>query len=656
MINADFKSSDKSYRPDIDGLRALAVVLVVGFHAFPSAIPGGFVGVDVFFVISGYLISSIILKGLATDSFSFIDFYTRRTRRIFPALILVLLSSLLVGSIILLSDEYSRLLRHSAGGASFLLNYVLVSEAGYFDRLTETKPLLHLWSLGVEEQFYAIWPFLLWLAWRSRQKIWLLITLLGLLSFVWNLAELRGNPVSTFYSLQTRFWELLAGAGLAYVNFFAPHRLPTRFTAKTWCSIGGLSLILLAVIFIDSTKRFPGWWALLPTAGAALLIASQPDGLVNKFWLSRQWMVWIGLISFPLYLWHWPIFAYARIYLSDQPSFMMRTLLILTSAGLATVTYLFIERPIRLKHGVKLALGLLVLLSGIAVLSFQSHALQEQKRQTAQTEFYAYFSDVPSRRWVTFFERGFRHDCNFYQVDEYYASRPTDRPKTEIARSCFTADLSKDRRVLIWGDSHAQMLNSGLTSALPQNWQLLQVASSGCAARLDNIEPSATDYCKQSNWFALDTIERVRPDVVIVAQSLGHDAAHMKRIANRLESLNVPMVLFLGPSPKWQDDLPKILVRQLWSTMPERTWVGFNRDVLALNQKLKRDFVATPHSSYVDMLDLFCNLEGCLTRIGDDPKMGSTSWDYGHLTEIASEYLAKELLVPIILKRVGLNN
>jgi len=160
MSNADFKSSDNSYRPDIDGLRALAVLLVISFYAFPSAIPGGFVGVDVFFVISGYLISSIILKGLATDSFSFIDFYARRTRRIFPALILVLLSSLLVGSMILLSDEYSRLLRHSAGGATFLLNYFLMSEAGYFDRLGELKPLLHLWSLGVEEQFYAIWPLL----------------------------------------------------------------------------------------------------------------------------------------------------------------------------------------------------------------------------------------------------------------------------------------------------------------------------------------------------------------------------------------------------------------------------------------------------------------------------------------------------------------
>jgi peptidoglycan/LPS O-acetylase OafA/YrhL len=656
MINADYKSSDQSYRPDIDGLRALAVLLVISFYAFPLVIPGGFVGVDVFFVISGYLISSIILKGLATGSFSFIDFYARRTRRIFPALILVLLSSLLVGSMVLLSDEYSRLLRHSAGGATFLLNYFLMSEAGYFDRLGELKPLLHLWSLGVEEQFYAIWPFLLWLAWKLRQKIWLLIAVLGLLSFFWSLVELRHNPTSAFYSLQTRFWELLVGAGLAYANLFAPHRLPTRAIAKTWCSIGGLSLILIGVVFIDPTKRFPGWWALLPTAGAVLLIASQSDGLVNKFWLSRRWMVWIGLISFPLYLWHGATFSYARIYLSDQPTLLTRVLVIMASFGLATVTYLFIERPIRSRQDLKLTIGLLAVLSGIAVFSFQSHGLQEKQRQTVQSEFYAYFADSPPRRWLTYFERGFRHDCNFYQVDEYYASRPTDKPKAEIARSCFTADPLKQLRVLIWGDSHAQMLNSGLTKTLPENWQILQIASSGCVARVDNIGPSATDYCRQANWFALDTIERVRPDVVIIAQSHGHDVSQAKRIANRLESLDVTAVLFLGPSPQWQADLPKILVRQLWSTMPERTWVGFKRDLLNLNEKLKRDFVATPHSSYVDVLDLFCNLQGCLTRIGDDPKIGSTSWDYGHLTEIASEYLAKELLVPIMLKRTDKKN
>ena len=200
------------YRPDIDGLRALAVLSVVGFHAFPKSIKGGFIGVDVFFVISGYLISAIIFENLKNKSFSFSEFYARRVRRIFPALALVLIACHVFGWFVLLSDEYKQLGRHIAAGSGFVSNMVLWSEAGYFDNSADTKPLLHLWSLGIEEQFYLAWPMLLWLAWKSRINLLGVTVVILLASFYLNVAEVKKDVIGAFYSPITRFWELLVGS------------------------------------------------------------------------------------------------------------------------------------------------------------------------------------------------------------------------------------------------------------------------------------------------------------------------------------------------------------------------------------------------------------------------------------------------------------
>src|SRR6204780_505054 len=204
------------YRPDIDGLRAIAVLAVIGFHAFPAWIRGGFIGVDVFFVISGYLISTILLTGMERGSFRFSQFYIRRIRRIFPALIVVLLSLLVVGWLVLFSIEYMALGKHVAGSAAFVSNFVLWNEADYFDKAAPTKPLLHIWSLGIEEQFYVIWPLLLYLTWKRKAATLTLLLLLLVVSFTFNVRSAHSNPAADFYSPLTRFWELMAGAVLAY--------------------------------------------------------------------------------------------------------------------------------------------------------------------------------------------------------------------------------------------------------------------------------------------------------------------------------------------------------------------------------------------------------------------------------------------------------
>src|SRR5436190_15040827 len=205
----------QSYRPDIDGLRAIAVGVVVAFHAFPEVLPGGFVGVDVFFVISGFLISGIILSALRTESFSFRQFYARRIRRIFPALSIVLAAVLVMGWFSLFADDYAALGRQVVSGAVFSSNLLLWHESSYFDIAAELKPLLHLWSLGIEEQFYIVWPLLLWICWKRNLNGLTITVVIIIVSFVLNIVTAKSDPVADFYSPLTRFWELLAGGLVA---------------------------------------------------------------------------------------------------------------------------------------------------------------------------------------------------------------------------------------------------------------------------------------------------------------------------------------------------------------------------------------------------------------------------------------------------------
>ena len=344
-----------TYRADIDGLRAVAVLSVVGFHAFPGWVPGGFVGVDVFFVISGFLISTIIITGLKDGSFTFTGFYARRVRRIFPAFIVVLAACFAFGWFALLSDEFMQLGKHIAGGAGFVSNFVLWSESGYFDTSAETKPLLHAWSLGVEEQFYVLWPLLLWLAWKSRFNVAALAAVVAGGSLALNLAIHHSDPVAAFYSPQTRFWELMLGSLLAYAALFSPalsgraepNAGAYRGTLRELQSVLGVACIVTGVLIFTRQYSFPGFWALLPTLGAALIIGAGPGAWFNRAILSNRLLVWIGLISFPLYLWHWPLLSYARIIESETPERSIRIGAVVLSIVLAGLTYALIERPIR---------------------------------------------------------------------------------------------------------------------------------------------------------------------------------------------------------------------------------------------------------------------------------------------------------------------
>lgn len=398
--------SHPKYRPDIDGLRAVAVLSVVAFHAFPVWMKGGFIGVDIFFVISGFLISTIIFENLDRGTFSFSEFYIRRIRRIFPALILVLVCCLIFGWFVLIPDELNQLGKHIAAGVGFISNFVLWGEAGYFDNSAETKPLLHLWSLGIEEQFYIVWPFILWFAWKKRFNLLTLTIVVALVSYILNIKGVKQDSVATFYSPQTRFWELLSGSILAWFSLYKKnsftnyklkidgwlakvvYREKVETDGKTLSNVlAFVGSLILAYGFWRITRdvSFPGKWAVIPVLGSVLIIFAGPNAWINRKILSNKIAVWFGLISFPLYLWHWPILSFARIIENEIPSRNIRIAAVVLAVVLAWVTVKFFESPFRFGNS-KVKLKLLTLCG--AILTIGSTGFLVSKADFTETHGY----------------------------------------------------------------------------------------------------------------------------------------------------------------------------------------------------------------------------------------------------------------------------
>jgi peptidoglycan/LPS O-acetylase OafA/YrhL len=337
-----------SYRPDIDGLRAISIILVVIFHAFPHLMPAGFVGVDIFFVISGFLISGIILRSLAKGGFKYSVFYSRRIKRIFPALTVALLASLVLGWMFLFSMEWKQLAKHIFAGAAFSSNLALMREEGYFN--SGPKPLIHLWSLGIEEQFYIVWPLLLSYCWRRRALFLPSISAVTIASFILNISFIKAYPSGTFYFAGTRLWELAVGGLLAYVLLFrAPPRLYaliSRPGSSGLLSLAGIVMLVACVVWVDE-HAFPGIWALFPTSAAIFIIAAGPKTWFNRVILSSRLLVSIGLISYPLYLWHWPILFFAALLSPADIGGWTATVSVLVSVALSYLTYRLVELPCR---------------------------------------------------------------------------------------------------------------------------------------------------------------------------------------------------------------------------------------------------------------------------------------------------------------------
>ena len=474
-----------SYRPDIDGLRAVAILLVIIFHAFPKFLRGGFIGVDIFFVISGYLITSIILKNQSQNNFSLLDFYSRRIKRIFPSLIVVLTFALVAGWYILLENEYELLGKHIAAGSIYISNFVLQSESGYFDIDSELKPLLHLWSLAIEEQFYLAFPLLLILGGRFRINLLVIIaTCLGI-SFLCNVIQIDDKPTEVFFFLTSRAWELLIGSLIAYLSIYSiGKKQAERFS--NWLAWFGVLLIFTGWIFLDSkTILFPSWWALMPTIGAASLIFAGETAWFNRKILASKIAVFIGLISYPLYLWHWVLLSFARITEIEKLSALLRLLILVISFVLAFLTYQFVEKNVRFQKSKFISLGLLAVL---LLIGSAGYIVQQYKGYSGRYTF--------TQDWVEgelgndlFANNGlvFEKKC----VDKYGKVPYKNFSKNEF---CLVQNAQSPPTALLLGDSHANHLYSWLIRDTKlTGGNLLNRGLGGCFPFFDNpIYPNET--------------------------------------------------------------------------------------------------------------------------------------------------------------------
>jgi peptidoglycan/LPS O-acetylase OafA/YrhL len=466
------------YRPDIDGLRALAVIGVVLYHTFPTGVVrGGFVGVDVFFVISGYLISSIILSDAWRGNFSFINFYKRRVLRLFPALIVVLSACLIAGWFLLLADEYCQLGKHVSAGTAFIANLIFWQEAGYFDTASETKPLLHLWSLGVEEQFYLIAPAILVLMVRTETIIrhWILALLFA--SLISCIYFSNTEKESAFYLPYNRFWELLCGALLALPRV---KNMSFRYFGDDVRSVLGLTLILASAFVLQRKLSFPGAWALLPVAGAFLLISAGEKGFMNRLVLSNRLMVAIGLVSYPLYLWHWPLLAFLRIGASSggrvEAMFASRVAAMSVSVFLAFLTYKAIELPIRTGgRKVLYSIASIFCIGTLGAIGFAIYSLGgiEARIDVSPKNALVLFSEYPHQQRNSL--------CQ------------THYPSLDFAFFC---ELSKPEpaTLALIGDSHANQYFQSLVKRLPD----VSVLNFGLSNCLPFSSPSRSSCRQQS--------------------------------------------------------------------------------------------------------------------------------------------------------------
>ncbi len=639
-LAAELKQHMPAYRPDIDGLRALAVLAVVFYHAGFDQISGGFVGVDVFFVISGYLITTIILKDLeGGHGFSIARFYERRARRIFPALFLVILAATLAALVIFTPIELEHYARTVIAATFFISNIFFWRETNYFASEADTEPLLHTWSLAVEEQFYIVFPIFLVLVHRylPRQKI-ALLAIIGVISLLMGVIGIRYSEAAAFYLAPPRAWELMLGALLAVGAVPAPTNRPLRELV----AFVGFGAILWSVLAFEAATTFPGIAALIPTLGTTALIwaGTVPGGSIVTRFLSLRPLVFVGLISYSFYLWHWPIFVFYYFTLDRFPSLAERWWMIAAAAALAIMSWQFVEQPFRRRSLLKTraavfsasgvgmaALGAVGLI--LVVQDGWPQRVPENLRAMATTDY------------TSLFEQGY--DC-------------IDAPLIEGGHFglCPVGDTDvDDARVLIWGDSHALAMEPAFEKlATATEGGIVLASFPGCphlfdVARIDYFTP-----CRQLNDALRRLIaERGIRKVILINGWTGilsdrdtefqgvrsHDRA--SRIANVqaalphtleiLHGLGVDVAL-VTPVPTPSRPVPKAITREallgttfeLGSTVDE-----YQEDYAVLIQMIEANKGAI--DLIVPVTEIFCENGYCPARDGMEPFY----FDASHLSE-----------------------
>lgn len=627
-----------SYRPDIDGLRAIAVLAVVIYHAFPGRLQGGFVGVDVFFVISGYLISGIIISDLDAGRFTYLEFYRRRVRRIFPALSIVLIFTLAASWFWLLPDEFREVGLQVIAGATSTANVLFWLQSGYFDLAAATKPLLHLWSLGVEEQFYLLWPLLLVTCYRRRRNLLAPILIVTVASFICNIATAHAHPSAAFYLPMARMWELAFGALLAHMT----PKIPDWRSASAPLSWLGMLLIFAAIVAIKPSYEYPGWLALIPCAGTAMLIVAR-DAKLNRILLSHPVMVFIGRISYPLYLWHWVLLTLPRLASGESLSREWRIAAIVVSFILAWLTYSVVEKRVRAGRSAWLRpaalFGFLVFTGSAAALAYATDGAAFRYPQNIRPLVDIRY-DIDKERY----HNRWREPGCFMLDEESFET--TDS-------SCMDSDRREGGLIILWGDSHAASLYPGLKElqAHGASWRLSKLTKANCPPILGTTIDNSP-HCVASNVAVFKRIERLRPDTVILAAAWtlyltgvdGRrllDSSYLAGTVRTLRNAGVRRILVFGSVPTWTINQPRVALR-LWQrtgAVPERTLAYVDPAVPPVNARIAAAALGAG-AVFISPFDLLCNARGCLLS-ADTKSAVPIAWDNSHLTDAGSDLVLR---------------
>ncbi len=660
-------SAPLGFRDDINGLRALAVLGVVAFHADRTWVPGGFTGVDVFFVISGFLISRIIMSESAAGHFSLAAFYAKRARRILPAMLVIVAFVWILGWRRAAPVQFRDIGGALLGNSYFTVNFWLLRLAGvggYFGADSATKPLLHLWSLSIEEQFYLVWSVLLLALFKLREGL-----VAGVVAaiFVASLAACvivtPSDPIAAFYLPWTRAWELALGALLAYREVFLLAVLP--YPSRRVADIGaglGIALMLGAYVFLNETQPFPGWLALIPTAGCALVIA-HPRSRLGDVALGNRVAGFVGAISYPLYLWHWPLFAFAHIWPGVIPTAGVMLTLAAVAIILAALTYRLIELPVarlfrRRPFAVGLTLvGLLALTGLVGKLTYDAKGFPE--------------------RFPPLVTRIFDYDANganderlmrcFYQRDNVRYSLAEERERAarffERGHCSAIPDPSKPT-ILVVGDLHAAHLFAGLSALYGAKANILSLTSVFCVPLVENVDMEAgvagTPRCRAINDYVFAQIQAIKPDIVIVGgyfSQYDHGAnwlypGYLDALvagARLLHAEGVPSIIIAGEVPTWAPVLPILVGRDVLDRgqAPEFSKIGVKPDSLATDRALAAKNWG-PGVTYVSQAAKLCGADGCRRLIGPDLPEDLLAVDYGHYSFKGSIFAVKTILAPAI--------
>ncbi len=603
------------YRADIDGLRAIAVIAVVLFHAFPKVLPGGFVGVDAFFVISGYLITSIIVGGLDGDGFSFADFYARRVRRLFPALIVVLITTLAAGFWILLPSALASLAKNATASAFFSANLMLWSETGYFDIDAKWKPLLHLWSLGIEEQFYLAWPLALWLTPRRWRTALIVGTIIG--SFALNIALVGKYPEATFYLPFTRIWELIAGAALVGVSVRSAPLREVGF--PIFACVG----TILVFTLYDSHTQFPGWAALAPVAVTAAAILSE-GSLCNRLLLSNPTAVFIGKISYPLYLWHWPLLVFGKLYPLRPLTAPETAGLVVAAFVLAWLTYELVEKSFRFRN----LLGVRTALTGMAAtVALAAFVLDRPPRFPAEIQQLV-DTTVGAPEWR-------EHECFLMRGDQ----------RIDFAPTCIDQQRPL---VALWGDSAAASLMPGLRDLQSDHrFGIAQFTTSGCQPLL-GISAETDALCAERNRGVMSRLSEIKPQAVLLNALWRTSTDELKPTIDALRAIGVKYIVILGRVPVWQGGLPNLIAvyyRRTGELLPEFSPLFVEGPTNDDAIRLAADRLGV---AYISLREPICQNRTCQTRIGPDLMVS----DWLHFTPGGSKYVMRKI-APALMPAAG---